>query len=264
MVKIILVMGLPGSGKSTLSTKLAQKIGADHINSDKTREKFNDWDFSEEGRKRQAKRMRTLGLASKKTYVICDFICPKVEYRQLLKPDYVVWMDTIDKGRFEDTNNLFEKPQQKIDYQFKEFKSDEYSRQIANDLIKFDWKKPTVLMLGRWQPWHDGHFALFQRCYEKTGQVVIQVRDVVGVSGGSDQDDNPFDFEKVCENVIERLTSKGFTHGKEYIIQLVPNIVNITYGRKVGYKLEEESFDEDITKISATKIRKKMRKNGDL
>ena len=108
-------------------------------------------------------------------------------------------------------------------------------------------------MLGRWQPWHDGHQELFKRAIKKTGQVVIQVRDV-----------NPFDFEKVCENIIEALNEKGFTHGKEYIIQLVPNIVNITYGRKVGYKLEEETFEEKIAKISATKIREKMRKDGKL
>ena len=109
-----------------------------------------------------------------------------------------------------------------------------------------------------------GHFALFKRCFDKTGQVVIQVRDVEGASGGSDQGDNPFDFEKVCASIIENLNAKKFTHGKEYIIQLVPNIVNITYGRKVGYKLEEESFEEKITKISATKIREKMRKDGKL
>tara|TARA_B100001123_G_C15124451_1_gene952746 strand:+ start:122 stop:916 length:795 start_codon:yes stop_codon:yes gene_type:complete len=264
MAKIILVMGLPGSGKTTLSTKLSQKLGAEHFNADKVREKFNDWDYSEDGRKRQALRMRTLGIESKKTYAICDFICPKKEYREILKPDYIVWMDTIKEGRFEDTNQLFEKPLKENNYHFNDFKSDEYSRRIVQDLIQFDWKKPTVQMLGRWQPWHDGHFALFQRCFKKTGQVAIQVRDVGGVSGGSDQDDNPFDFEKVCENIIEALSKKGFTHGKEYIIQLVPNIINITYGRKVGYKLEEEVFEEKITKISATKIREKMRDDGKL
>ena len=79
MAKIILVMGLPGSGKTTLSTKLAQKLGAAHYNADKVREQFNDWDYSEDGRKRQAMRMRKLGNESKKTYAICDFICPKKE-----------------------------------------------------------------------------------------------------------------------------------------------------------------------------------------
>ena len=126
-------MGLPGSGKTTLATKLAQKLKADHFNSDKTREKFNDWDFSEEGRKRQAIRMQKLALSSKKTYAICDFICPKEEYRKLLNANYTVWMDTIQEGRFDDTNEVFEKPLGDIDYHFKEFKSDEYSRKIAGD-----------------------------------------------------------------------------------------------------------------------------------
>ena len=123
----------------------------------------------------------------------------------------------------------------------------------------FDWKKPTVQMLGRWQPWHDGHQALFKRCYEKTGQVIIQVRDVQGVSGGMDQDDNPFDWDEVCKNIEKGLLNEGFKRGIEYEIMLVPNIVNITYGRGVGYKFDEEIFDESITSISATKIRKELR-----
>ena len=128
----------------------------------------------------------------------------------------------------------------------------------------FDWKKPTVQMLGRWQPWHDGHQALFKRCYEKTGQVIIQVRDVQGVSGGMDQDDNPFDWDEVCKNIEKGLINEGFKRGIEYEIMLVPNIVNITYGRGVGYKFDEEIFDESITSISATKIRKELREKGDL
>jgi hypothetical protein len=110
----------------------------------------------------------------------------------------------------------------------------------------FDPKKPTVQMLGRWQPWHDGHQELFKRCIAKTGQVIIQVRDVQGVSGGIDQDDNPF------------------KRGIEYEIMLVPNIVNITYGRGVGYKFEEEIFDESVSAISATKIREQLRSEGKL
>jgi|TARA_B100000212_G_scaffold284770_1_gene225139 hypothetical protein len=128
----------------------------------------------------------------------------------------------------------------------------------------FDWKKPTVQMLGRWQPWHDGHQALFKRCFEKTGQVIIQVRDVQGVSGGINQDDNPFDWDEVCKNIEKGLECDGFKRGIEYEIMLVPNIVNITYGRGVGYKFEEEVFDESITSISATKIRKELRDKGEL
>ena len=128
----------------------------------------------------------------------------------------------------------------------------------------FDWKKPTVQMLGRWQPWHDGHQALFKRCVAKTGQVAIQVRDVQGASGGAGQDDNPFDWETVCKNIEIGLAKDGFRRGKEYEIMLVPNIVNITYGRGVGYTFEEEVFEEKIHNISATNIRKKMRDEGKL
>ena len=128
----------------------------------------------------------------------------------------------------------------------------------------FDWKKPTVQMLGRWQPWHDGHQALFKRCVAKTGQVAIQVRDVQGASGGDGQDDNPFNWDEVCQNIEAGLLHDGFKRGVEYEIMLVPNIVNITYGRGVGYSFEEEVFDSSVTDISATKIRQKLREDGEL
>ncbi len=128
----------------------------------------------------------------------------------------------------------------------------------------FDWKKPTVQMLGRWQPWHEGHQELFKRCIIKTGQVIIQVRDVEGASGGTGQEDNPFCWETVCKNIEEGLKKDSFTRGLDYEIMLVPNVVNITYGRGVGYVFEEESFDEKTESISATKIRKKLRAEGKL
>ena len=128
----------------------------------------------------------------------------------------------------------------------------------------FDWKKPTVQMLGRWQPWHDGHQELFKRCVVKTGQVIIQVRDVEGVPGGKDQGDNPFDWNTVCEGIEESLLRDAYKRGVEYEIMLVPNIVNITYGRKVGYTLEEEVFEKSVTEISGTEIRQKLRKEGKL
>ena len=128
----------------------------------------------------------------------------------------------------------------------------------------FDWKKLTVQMLGRWQPWHDGHQALFKRCIAKTGQVIIQVRDVQVAKGGVGQDNNPFNWETVCKNIEDNLSNDGFKRGNEYEIMLVPNIANITYGRGVGYTIEEETFDDSIESISATKIRRKMRDEGDL
>jgi hypothetical protein len=128
----------------------------------------------------------------------------------------------------------------------------------------FDWKKPTVQMLGRWQPWHQGHQELFKRCFAKTGQVIIQVRDVEGASGGDGQDDNPFDWDQVCKNIEEGLSKDGFQKGDDYEIMMVPNVVNISYGRGVGYAIEEEAFDEGVASISATKIRKKLREDGKL
>ena len=126
----------------------------------------------------------------------------------------------------------------------------------------FDSKKPTVLLLGRWQPWHDGHLALFERAVAKTGQVVIQVRDVEGSSGGEGQDDNPFSYEDISKDIAEKLLLAGFKINDDFVIQLVPNITNITYGRGVGYIIEQESFNSDIESISATKIRKSLRDKG--
>jgi len=126
----------------------------------------------------------------------------------------------------------------------------------------FDPKKPTVLLLGRWQPWHDGHLALFERAHAKTGQVVIQVRDVKDSSGGEGQEDNPFSFKEITEDISEKLLSSGYKINDDFIIQSVPNITNITYGRGVGYKIEQESFGSDVESISATKIRKRLREEG--
>lgn len=128
----------------------------------------------------------------------------------------------------------------------------------------FDPKKPTVQMLGRWQPWHQGHQELFKRCIAKTGQVIIQVRDVEGASGGDGQNDNPFSWKEVCKSIEDGLKKDNYERGIDYEIMLVPNITNITYGRNVGYVFEEESFDDEISSISATKIRDDLRNKGEL
>tara|TARA_Y100001970_G_scaffold108102_1_gene135205 strand:- start:30541 stop:30942 length:402 start_codon:yes stop_codon:yes gene_type:complete len=129
----------------------------------------------------------------------------------------------------------------------------------------FDWKKPTVEMLGRWQPWHDGHTELFKRALKKTGQVCIMYRDVGGASAGiQGQDDNPFHFEDVKKNIIEGLSKHGYKEGHQYVVIKVPNIVDISYGRGVGYTFTEHNLGEEIHKISATNIRKEMRSKGDL
>ena len=112
-MKIILVMGLPGAGKTTLANELAPMINAKRLNADEVRKTANDWDFSEEGRKRQARRMADLALKLKSdgNNVIADFICPTPEARKLFPADYIVWVDTIKAGRFDDTNQMFVKPE---------------------------------------------------------------------------------------------------------------------------------------------------------
>tara|TARA_B100000212_G_C26987619_1_gene369380 strand:+ start:134 stop:526 length:393 start_codon:yes stop_codon:yes gene_type:complete len=126
----------------------------------------------------------------------------------------------------------------------------------------FDPKRPTVMLLGRWQPWHDGHLALFKKAIAKTGQVAIHVRDVKDSSGGEGQEDNPFSYEEISKDISEKLLLEGYKVNEDFIIQLVPNITNITYGRGVGYKIEKESFESEIESISATKIRKELRNEG--
>ena len=126
-------------------------------------------------------------------------------------------------------------------------------------------------MLGRWQPWHDGHTALFKKALLETGQVAIQVRNVGGIvgedAGGgrtAAQNDNPFDVDTVFANISEALAKEGFVEGEDFIIMLVPNIVDISYGRGVGYTFTQHDLGEDIHNISATKIREQLRAEGKL
>ena len=122
--------------------------------------------------------------------------------------------------------------------------------------MTINWKKPTAQMLGRFQPFHDGHKTLFKEILKKTGQVIIMIRDTSGTD-----DSNPFDFNTVKKNIKKSLDQEY--KGKFEVIK-VPNITNICYGRKVGYKMEEIVLDEKTQQISATKIRAQMRKDGKL
>ncbi len=135
----------------------------------------------------------------------------------------------------------------------------------------FDWKRPTTQMLGRWQPWHPGHTALFKKALMETGQVCIQIRDVGGIVGQdagagrtAAQTDNPFDLDTVKANIVDALAGEGFVHNEDYIIMQVPNIVDISYGRGVGYTFSQHDLGEEIHNISATKIRAELRAAGKL
>ena len=257
----VLVMGLPGSGKTYFTEKLRAELTSiigvtvTWYNADEIRKTYSDWDFSYEGRIRQSHRMAQLANTAPGTYCICDFVAPLVEMRNNFKPDWIIWMDTIDKGRYEDTNKAFIPPKE-YDFRITEQNAEIWAPYVAERILKnqrrpvFDYQKETVQMLGRWQPWHAGHRALFERALAKTGQVCIMIRDCQGWNGS-----NPFAIEQVKEYIRRDLDPK---YQGQYEIIVVPNIVNITYGRDVGYKIEQEVFDDAIHSISATKIRKEM------
>lgn len=260
MSQRILIMGLPGAGKTYLAEKLRQQLWQEGrtvtwLNADEIRKQFNDWDFSYEGRIRQSRRMRELADQSSNDYVIADFVAPLPEMRNNYKADWCIWVDTIREGRYADTNAMFDEPTV-YDFRITEQNGEKWADFIADHILdnrrrpRFDWQQPTVQMLGRWQPWHDGHRALFERSIAKTGQVCIMIRDCQGWQGS-----NPFEIEKVKKFIRRDLDP---LYQGQYEITVVPNIVNITYGRDVGYKIEQETFDESITNISATKIRKEL------
>ena len=281
MTQRILVMGLPGSGKTFFATALKKYLEensntqtmplermlhlelppltytsrVDWFNADEIRKQYNDWDFSREGRIRQSIRMFDFAMRCSGDFVICDFVAPLVEMRNNFKADWTIWMDTIQEGRYEDTNRAFVPPEV-YDFRVTEQNAEKWAEFVGDHILhnrrrpRFDWQRETVQMLGRWQPWHAGHRALFERLIARTGQVVIQVRDVQGWQGS-----NPFAIEQV-KSFIRRDLDPLFQG--QYEIQVVPNIVHIGWGRGVGYTSGEETFDESITDISATKIRKEL------
>jgi len=283
MTKRILIMGLPGAGKTYLAQALKKyletngdlmkinphrvltyegipgpgfmRVGVDWFNADDVRKKHNDWDFSNAGRIRQSLRMFQFAVECTGEFVICDFVAPLVEMRNNFKADWTIWVDTIKEGRYEDTNKAFVPPEQ-YDFRVTEQNCEKWAEFIGEHILAdrrrptFDWQRETVQMLGRWQPWHDGHRALFERLIARTGQVVIQVRDVQGWQGS-----NPFEVAKVKSFIKRDLDP---LYQGQYEIQVVPNIVHIGWGRGVGYTHGEETFDDTITNISATKIRKEL------
>jgi adenylylsulfate kinase len=250
---IIQIIGLPGSGKTELAKALKERINAIHLNADEVRSTVNsDLGFSPEDRLEQARRMGAMArLIAKQGVapVIVDFVCP-TEFTRLAfgKPDILIYMKTITEGRFEDTNKMFERPSS-FDYAYNnhDLNPDEKATDIIEEFGLHDWSAPTTLMLGRYQPWHEGHHALYVEAGKRTDQVLLGVRNTYKTS-----EKDPLTFDQVKDYIAK----DPFMEGS--LVLRLPNITNIVYGRDVGYKIEQVDLGADIHAISATQKRKEM------
>ena len=250
---IIQIIGLPGSGKTQLAKALKERINAIHLNADEVRATVNsDLGFTAEDRLEQSRRMGEMArLISKQGVapVIVDFVCPTELTRAAFgKPDILIFMDTIAEGRYKDTNKMFERPDN-ADASFISHNLDANAKasHIIDKFELHDWSAPTTLMLGRYQPWHEGHHALYEEAGKRTKQVLLGVRNTYKTS-----EKDPLTFDEVKSYIAK----DEFMDGS--MVLRLPNITNIVYGRDVGYKIEQIDLGASIHAISATEKRKEL------
>lgn len=253
MNRKILIMGLPGSGKTTLARVLGRRLGAVHFDADEIRANINkDLAFSREDRIEQARRMGWLcdQVVKSGGAAIGDFVCPLVDTRIAFGPAFTIWVDRISAGRFEDTNRMFEPPDS-YDIRVEADGTPEHWAELAATALEptFDPRKPTALFIGRYQPFHEGHRQLILEGMRRVGQVCIAVRDTAGTS-----ESDPFSFQYVKSRIETMMRDYA---GRCIVVQ-VPNISAVFYGRDVGYKVERIDLDEALTALSATEIRRQM------
>lgn len=246
---IILIIGLPGAGKTALATQLAAKTNSIHINADAVRADLSsDLGFSIEDRIEQARRVGAIArlLSDQDRDVVVDFICPTKATREFFgHADKIIWVDRINKSEYEDTNAIWEDP---IDYDLRIKPHLTLDQEVDFVIDRFnlvDWTKPTTLLLGRYQPWHDGHSALMAEGLKRTNQVVVAVRSSYKTS-----EKDPFSYSEVKQFIKSK-------ENKPFVLQF-PNITNIIYGRDVGYEIEKVDLSSDLQAISATSIRSKL------
>ena len=250
---IIQIIGLPGSGKTELAKALKERINAIHLNADEVRATINsDLGFAPEDRIEHARRMgETARLIARQGVapVIVDFVCPTDLTRAAFgNPDILIYMETIEEGRFEDTNKMFEVPRD-FDMSFLDhtMNANEKATEIINQFELHDWSAPTTLMLGRYQPWHEGHHALYKEAGKRTDQVLLGVRNTYNTS-----EKDPLKFDQVKEYIAK----DDFMDGA--LVLRLPNITNLVFGRDVGYKIEQVDLGADIHAISATEKRREL------
>ena len=258
MQRKILIMGLPGAGKTTLARELAPLLGAVMFNADAVRANINrDLGFSPEDRIEQARRMGWLcdRVVEAGAFAVADFICPTDETRAAFGPAFVVWVDRIKEGAFADTNRMFVPPQ-RFDVRVTAEGTPAYwAQRIYERLLPtFNPKAPTALFLGRYQPFHEGHLRLIEEGLRRIGQVCIAVRDTYGTDAK-----NPFDFQ----TVKARIEAALWQYRGRFVVVPVPNITHVFYGRDVGYVVERLVLDESTEQISATKVRHELAEPGE-
>jgi hypothetical protein len=250
MTRKILIMGLPGAGKTTLATALAPLLNAVTFNADAVRANlWRDLGFSHEDRIEHARRMGWLcdRVVESGGTAIADFICPTDATREAFGDAFTVWVDRIHAGRFEDTNRLFTAPA-RFDFRVGADGAPQYwaERIFAQLRPAFDPQKPTALFLGRYQPFHGGHRRLIEEGIRRVGQACIAVRDTFRID-----DRNPLPFFAVKQRIEAGLPD----YAGRFVIVSVPNITKVLYGRDVGYDLERIVLDESVEAISATQVR---------
>jgi cytidyltransferase-like protein len=247
----ILVMGLPGAGKTTLATVLAPLLNAVVFNADAVRNNLSrDLGFSHEDRIEHARRMAWMcdRVVEAGNNAIADFICPTDETRAAFGEAFTIWVDRISAGRFDDTNQMFVAPKH-FDLRVTAEGAPQYwaDKALAQLRPPFDPQRPTALFLGRYQPFHAGHQKLIEEGLRRLGQACIAVRD----THGSDEK-NPLPFFAVKQRIEAALSA----YAGRFVVVPLPNITNIFYGRDVGYLIERIELDQASEAISATQIRR--------
>jgi cytidyltransferase-like protein len=251
----ILVMGLPGAGKTTLTAALAPLLNAVVFNGDAVRTNLSrDLGFSHSDRVEHARRMGWMCdcVAEAGGTAIADFVCPTEETRAAFGKAFIIWVDRISAGRYEDTNLLFTAPS-RFDLRVSAEVSAQYWAEQALVRLRppFDPRRPTALFVGRYQPFHRGHQRLIEEGLHRVGQACIAVRETHGID-----EKNPLPFFAVKQRIEAALSR----YIGRFVVVTLPNITNIFYGRDVGYEIERIVLDDASELISATQIRNLMTK----
>src|SRR5215831_5908262 len=251
LMRKILIMGLPGAGKTTLATALAPLLNAVVFNADAVRANISrDLGFSHPDRIEHARRMGWIcdQVAEAGGTVIADFICPTEETRAAFGKAFTIWLDRISASRFEDTNRMFVPPK-RFDLRVSAEGAPQYwaEQALARLRPSFEPQKPTALFIGRYQPFHFGHQRLIEEGLRRVGQVCIAVRDTHGID-----EKNPLPFFAVKQRIEAALSA----YAGRFVVVALPNITNVFYGRDVGYSLERIILDETEEAVSATNVRR--------